>query len=148
MRDNPELINALPTQPERERCRGSLYSAMIITAPSAMLNYSLGTFLTSLGAYLGFTWTWNLQGKDRYKGDRTVFICFMVLLMLYLFLYAVPVQMKKVESVPIRQKRRLALAIEKHHRGTFATGARENPVLKSQDRVEARQEGVDDVGAV
>jgi hypothetical protein len=116
--DNPGLTHTVPAQQEEERHQGSLYAAMLITAPAAMLNYSLGTLIAGLGAYFGFTWTWGLHGEESNRDDRNVFIFFIVFTMIYMFLYAAPRQMKERERVPIRQKRRLANAIAKRSRGS------------------------------
>jgi hypothetical protein len=126
IRDNPGLIDALPIPLGEERHQGSLYAAMIITAPGAMLNYSLGTLVTGLGAYFGFSWTWGLRGEEFNGDDRNVFIFFMVFTMLYMFLYAVPRQMKDKENVRIRQKRRIANAIEKRHSGSSLHSRKRN----------------------
>ena len=130
VRDNPGLAHAIPIQQDENRHQGSLYAAMLITAPAAMLNYSLGTLVTGLGAYFGFTWTWALHGEESNKDDRNVFIFFIVFTMLYMFFHAVPRQMKERESVRIRQKRRLANAIEKHSRGSSIPSRKEDVAVK------------------
>lgn len=129
VRDNPGLAHIIPTQRDGKH-QGSLYAAMLLTAPAAMLNYSLGTLVTGLGAYYGFTWTWGLHGVESNGGDRNLFIIFMVFTMLYMFLYVVPRQMKERESVGIRQKRRLANAIEKQNRGNFVPSRKGDVVVE------------------
>lgn len=101
--DLPEHQKDLSSIPDMEQARqqiprfASLFSALVMSAPSSMINIALGSFLLGLGVYLGFLWTRHLDTQGGRNDSRDVFIIFIVSTVIIIALYATPAAYKRLE---------------------------------------------------
>lgn len=102
----------LPSIPDMEQLRqqaprsASLFSALVMSAPSSMINVALGSFLLGLGVYLGFLWTQHLDTQGGRNDSRDVFIIFIVSTVIIIALYAAPAAYKGLEMSAIENVNR------------------------------------------
>jgi len=110
--DLPEHQKNLPSMPDMEQARqqiprfASLFSALVMSAPSSMINIALGSFLLGLGVYLGFLWTRHLDTQGGRNDSRDVFIIFIVSTVIIIALYATPAAYKRLEMSAIENVNR------------------------------------------
>ena len=101
-----------PSIPDMEQARqqtprsASLFSALVMSAPSSMINVALGSFLLGLGVYLGFLWTRHLDTQGGRNDSRDVFIIFIVSTVIIIALYATPAAYKGLETSAIENVNR------------------------------------------
>lgn len=72
----------------------TLLAAQMLAAPSAMVNISLGSFLTGLAVYLYFIWVRKLDRDAGLHDSRDVFITFVICVSLFFGFYTIPVGVK------------------------------------------------------
>ncbi|OCL07308.1 hypothetical protein AOQ84DRAFT_377815 [Glonium stellatum] len=84
----------------------SLFSALVMIAPSSMINIALGAFLLGLGIYLGFLWTRHLDTQGGKNDSRDVFIIFIISTVIIIALYATPAAYKGLEISSIENTNR------------------------------------------
>lgn len=134
--DLPEHQKDLPGIPDTEQARqqiprsASLFSALVMSAPSSMINVALGSFLLGLGVYLGFLWTRHLGTQGGRNDSRDVFIIFIVSTVIIIVLYAMPAAYKGLEMS----------AIENVNRGRMERSRQR--IGKANERKEQSQETV------
>ena len=110
--DLPKHQKDLPSMPDMEQARqqiprfASLFSALVISAPSSMINITLGSFLLGLGVYLRFLWTRHLDTQGGRNDSRDVFIIFIVSTVIIIALYATPAAYKRLEMSAIENVNR------------------------------------------
>lgn len=72
----------------------SVAAAVLMSAPTMMINFALGAFLTGVGIYFGFVWKKNLDALATRAESRNVFVCFIVSLAFCSSFYLIPYLLK------------------------------------------------------
>jgi hypothetical protein len=60
------------------RLSSSVAAAVLMSAPTLMINWALGAFLTGIGIYFGFVWKNKLDALASQVESRNTFICFII----------------------------------------------------------------------
>jgi hypothetical protein len=84
----------------------SVTAAVLMSAPTLMINFAVGAFLTGIGIYFGFVWKNNLDPLASKAESRNVFVCFIVSLGACNSFYVVPFMYKLWQSSQSRQSSR------------------------------------------
>lgn len=79
--------------------RSSLAAQQLIRLPFALLGWSVYSFLTGFGLYLGFAWTNNVDPNESKSDNRNVLIVFLVAALLSIVLFAAWSIMKASEQI-------------------------------------------------
>ena len=79
--------------------RPSLSAALIITAPSQLLNVALGSLLTGFGIYFGIVYTANLPAIEDHHSALAVLIVYIVSVASGLVLFYLPMLFKLVATM-------------------------------------------------
>ncbi|KAI9708051.1 MAG: hypothetical protein M1820_004255 [Bogoriella megaspora] len=80
----------------------SLYSALLLGAPSAMITGALSWFLLGTGVYLGSVWKRNLDSAAGVENSRNVFIIFLIGTVFCGSVYPLLVFLKHREHGPVK----------------------------------------------
>jgi hypothetical protein len=72
------------------KLQASVAAAILMSSPSMMINFALGSFLTGIGVYLGFVWQDELDAIAGKSGSRKVFVCFLISLVFCYSFYVLP----------------------------------------------------------
>jgi hypothetical protein len=120
----------------------SLQSALLLAAPSSMLNLALGSFVLALGIYLGLIWTENLDSAVKHgtRDARAVFIFFITTSITMLGFHYIPLGRKQSEW---RNVQSLRFHQNHHHNNQHCedSSRKGHLDLQSQEAVESDVHG-------
>lgn len=88
-----EYLQRLGTTPDT-RLSSSVAAAVLMSAPTLMINWALGAFLTGISIYFGFVWKNKLDALASQVESRNTFICFIIGLAFCSSFYGVPITFK------------------------------------------------------
>jgi hypothetical protein len=74
----------------RPELQSSVAAAILMSSPSMMINFAVGSFLTGIGVYLGFVWQNDLDPLATKSESLNVFICFLISLVFCYSFYGLP----------------------------------------------------------
>jgi hypothetical protein len=80
------------------KLQASVAAAVLMSSPSIMINFALGSFLTGIGVYLGFVWKHDLDTMAGSLESRNVFVCFILSLVFCYSFYLLPYLSKLSED--------------------------------------------------
>ena len=83
---------------DKKKLVSSVTAAVLMSAPTLMINFAVGAFLTGIGIYFGFVWKNNLDPLASKAESRNVFVCFIVSLAACSSFYVVPFIYKLSQS--------------------------------------------------
>jgi len=72
----------------------SVTTAVLMSAPTIMINFAVGAFLTGIGVYFGFVWKNDLDPLASKVESRNIFVCFIVSLAVCSSFYVIPFMSK------------------------------------------------------